>query len=90
MSKKNEFSELEKLGRIRNRLLAASTLRSELRRTAERVMRLSEEGKLERFFTLSAVADESGLSIGAIGSEVVRLAREQRRLKREQKAKESK
>lgn len=70
-SKTDEINELTKLSRIRNRLLSASTLRIELRCAAERVMRLSEAGTPERFFTLSEVAHESGLSPTAIVEEVI-------------------
>lgn len=72
---KNEISELEISGRLRNRLLAASTLQVELRRAAKRVMRLSAAGTPERLFTLSEVANESSLSAGAIVDEIIRLNR---------------
>jgi len=73
MSAKDEVSELVKLGRVRNRLLAASALRNELRAAAKRVMRLSEAGTSERFFTLCEVAEESGLSTAAIVNEIARI-----------------
>jgi hypothetical protein len=69
----DEIRELAKLGRLRNRLLSALTLRSRLRRAAERVMRLSEAGTPERFFTLVTVAEQSGLSTTAIVDEIVNL-----------------
>jgi len=67
-----EIRALVKLGSIRNQLLAASTLKVELRRAAQRVARLSKAGTPERFFTLTAVAEESNLSAGAIVDEIVR------------------
>jgi len=73
---KNEIGKLAKLGRIRNRLLAASVLKSELRLAAERVMRLSEAGSAQRFFTLCEVAEESGLSTTAIVDEITRIKSE--------------
>ncbi len=71
--KRGEIIQLAKLGTIRNRLLAASTLRSELRRAAERVMRLSEAGTPERLLTLVEVAEESSLAATAIVDEIVRI-----------------
>jgi len=63
-----EFNELIMQARVRNRLLMAKTLRSELRAAAQRVARLSQPGTPERLLTLMAVADETGLSIGDISS----------------------
>lgn len=67
-----ELRELVKLGRMRNRLVSAITLKQELRSAAQRVARLSKAGTPERFFTLAAVAEESNLSAGAIVDEIVR------------------
>lgn len=70
---KDEVAELVKHARIRNRLLAAQTLRAEVRTAAERVMRLSDAGTPERFFTLTAVADESRLSSAEIVDAIIAL-----------------
>lgn len=71
----DEISELAKQGRIRNSLLAVQALGVELRAAAERVMRLSEPGKPERFFALMEVAQESGLTSNAIVDAIQKINR---------------
>lgn len=72
---KDEINELAKLARIRNQLLIARTLERELTEAARRVVRLSKAGTPERTLTLMAVADESGLSIGAIVKAIIQAQR---------------
>lgn len=72
-SKDNSLTKLIKSGRIRNQLLMAATLRSELHSAAQRVIRLSDAGTPARFFTLVEVAEDSGLSSAAIVKEIIRL-----------------
>jgi hypothetical protein len=52
----------------------ADTRQQEIRKAAERVRRLSQPGTVERFLTLSAVADETGFKITDVLDEVAKLA----------------
>jgi hypothetical protein len=72
---KDEIAELVKHGRIRNQLLTARTVECELSEAARRVVRLSKAGTPERMLTLAAVADESGLSAGAIVKAIIQAQR---------------
>lgn len=73
---KDSITELVKHARVRNRLLMAQTLQTELREAARRVVRLSQPGTPERLLTLMAVADDTGLSIGDISEALANAAPE--------------
>lgn len=63
---KSSLAKLVTQGRMRNRLLTAKAMQTEVRAAAARVVRLSDPGTPERHLTLLAVADETGVSSGAI------------------------
>jgi hypothetical protein len=55
----------------------------QIREAAERVRRLSTPGTPERFLTLCAVAEETGLRVTQIGDMLVTLSRRPRKVKRD-------
>jgi hypothetical protein len=72
---RNEFTTLHLYSRIRNVLLEAVMRHgrtARLREAAQRVMRLSDPGTPDRLLTLSAVAEDTGLSAGDIVAEIQR------------------
>jgi hypothetical protein len=70
---RSTLHQLVTASRIRNRLLAGKALHVELRAAAKRVMRLSNPGTPQRFFTVIDVSDATGFSGPDIVDEIVRL-----------------
>lgn len=68
---RDEISELTRLTRLRNQMLAALALQREVVIAAERVVRLSNPGTPERLLTIQAVAQQASVPASLITDAII-------------------